>query len=152
MIGAGLWSSSGAAQDCAFPAEAEAFAVESLRLRMVVGALQCNEPAAYSAFINRFRQQLRDADRHSREHFARTAGTSAHDSWKTVTTAAWADHAAGLGPGYCDVTRRLFQELAALPPGPSLVSLAERISEGVPVRTPAACRAPDVAPAPLQPR
>lgn len=154
LFGTCVVSGPALAQDCAYPEEAEAFAIIALRMRMMVDALICRAGNDYDRFVLRFENQLQMAERMTRDHFSRTSPANASlawDRWNTELANAWSEFAVRNGVAHCEEMQRLSGELTSLETATSLAGVADRIANSVRSRLPVTCRAPDHPAAPLRP-
>src|SRR4029077_13649880 len=88
VLAAGLLSAgiAAAAQPCANPTDVTALEVASLKSKLMVTALTCNQQDRYNDFIQRFRSDLMTHERALHAYFARAFGGRAqheHDDYIT---------------------------------------------------------------------
>jgi hypothetical protein len=116
-----------AAQPCARPVDVTAFDVASLKSKLMVTALTCNQQDRYNDFVRRFRADLLTHERSLRAYFARAFGGRAqreHDDY--ITSLANTQSQAGISQGtlFCQQNVSVFSEVMALANGPALASYA----------------------------
>ncbi len=105
------------AETCLRPAEQAALNVRSLQSRLMVGAIACQQEAAFNAFVRRHQSDLGNAYRTAESHFRRTVGAQGQRRWNQVDTelaAMQSQEYAGLGGFFCTDTTAFFQQTAGL--------------------------------------
>ena len=148
-----LLSAPARAQDCLLPEEAEAFAIVSLRSRMMVGDLQCRTVSGYNQFVSRFGTQLLRADARLDEFGRRAAPQAARQGINRLhanLANAWAQDAmvsAGRGRDFCAEAAAAFTEAMALGEAEDLAPTAVRLTEPMRGQMPPACAAATPRPA-----
>lgn len=116
-----------AAEPCARPADVTAFDIASLKSKLMVTALTCNQQDRYNEFIQRFRSDLMTHEKALHAYFARAYGGRAqyqHDDY--ITSLANTQSQSGIRQGtlFCQQNTGLFREVLALAKGPALASYA----------------------------
>ena len=128
LIAAGLLCAGVAsAQPCARPADVTAFDVASLKSKLMVTALTCNEQDRYNAFVQRFRTDLVAHERNLHAYFARAFGgraQSEHDNYITSLANTHSELGIQQGTLYCQQNVGLFAEVLALTKGAELAAYA----------------------------
>jgi len=115
------------AQPCARPADVTAFDIASLKSKLMVTALTCNEQDRYNAFVQRFRADLVAHERNLHAYFARAFGgraQSEHDNYITSLANTHSERGIQQGTLYCQQNVGLFEEVLALTKGAELPALA----------------------------
>jgi hypothetical protein len=128
LIAAGLLCAGVAsAEPCARPADVTAFNVASLKSKLMVTALTCNEQDRYNAFIQRFRTDLLAHERALHAYFARAFGgraQSEHDDYITSLANTHSERGIQQGTLFCQQNVGLFTEVLALTKGAELPAYA----------------------------
>ena len=128
VLATGLLSAGMAvAQPCAKPADVTAFDVASLKSKLMVTALTCNQQARYNDFIQRFRSDLMSHERALHAYFVRAFGgraQSQHDDY--ITSLANTQSQSGIRQGtlFCQQNVGIFTEVLALTKGSDLPGYA----------------------------
>jgi hypothetical protein len=128
VLAAGLLSAGiAAAQPCAKPADLTALDVASLKSKLMVTALTCNQQDRYNDFVNRFRSDLTAHERALRAYFARAFGGRAQrEQDDYITSLANTQSQSGIRQGtlFCQQNVGIFAEVMALAKGSELPSYA----------------------------
>jgi len=123
LLSAGL----AAAQPCARPADLSALDVASLKSKLMVTAITCNQQDRYNDFVQRFRSDLLGQERALHAYFARSFGGRAqreHDDY--ITSLANTQSQSGIRQGtlFCQQNTGIFGEVLALAKGADLATYA----------------------------
>ena len=129
LVAAGLLCAGiASAQQCAKPADVSAFDIASLKSKLMVTALTCNQQDRYNEFVQRFRSDLMSQERALHAYFARSfAGARAqreHDDYITSLANTQSEIGIKLGTAYCQQSVGLFDAVLALPKGATVASFA----------------------------
>jgi hypothetical protein len=129
LLATGLLSAGiAAAQPCAKPADVTAFDVASLKSKLMVTALTCNQQDRYNDFVQRFRSDLVTHERALHAYFARVFGGGRalreHDDY--ITSLANTQSQSGIRQGtlFCQQNVGIFTEVLALAKGADLPGYA----------------------------
>ena len=127
LVGGLLSAGIAAAQPCARPADLSALSVASLKSKLMVTALTCNQQARYNDFIQRFRSDLMTHERALHAYFVRAFGgraQSQHDDY--ITSLANTQSQTGIRQGtlFCQQNVGIFTEVLALTKGSDLPGFA----------------------------
>jgi hypothetical protein len=115
------------AQPCAKPADLTAFDIASLKSKLMVTALTCNQQSRYNDFVQRFRSDLLAYERTLTGYFARGFGGRAqHEHDDYITSLANTQSQTGIRQGtlYCQQNVGIFTEVMALAKGSDLPGYA----------------------------
>jgi hypothetical protein len=141
LLGAGIAS----AQQCAKPADVQAFEIAGLKSKLMVTALTCHQQDRYNAFVQRFRADLMAQERALQAYFARTAGGSRaqyrHDDYITSLANTISESGIRQGTLYCQQNVGMFTEVLGLPKGADLAGFAASKTLPQPIAI-LACAAP----------
>jgi hypothetical protein len=144
VLATGLLSAGiAAAQPCAKPADVTALDIASLKSKLMVTALTCNQQDRYNDFVQRFRSDLMTQERALHAYFARTSGGRAqreHDEY--ITNLANTQSQSGIRQGtlFCQQNVAIFSEVLALTKGSDLPGYAASMRLPQPIEV-AACPA-----------
>lgn len=145
LLAAGLLSAGiAAAQPCARPTDAVALDIASLKSKLMVTALTCNQQDRYNDFVQRFRSDLMTHERALHAYFVRAFGGRAqreHDDY--ITSLANTQSQTGIRQGtlFCQQNIGIFAEVMALAKGSDLPGYAAAKHLAQPVEV-VACPAP----------
>ena len=124
VLATGLLSAGiAAAQPCAKPADVTAFDVASLKSKLMVTALTCNQQDRYNDFVQRFRADLMTHERALHAYFVRAFGGRAqreHDDYITSLANTQSRAASRQGTLFCQQNVGIFTEVMALAKGSDL--------------------------------
>ena len=139
--------------ECAYPDEAEAFAIRSMQARLMVSALSCNFVDDYNAFVRLFRPQLSAAYRRAQSYWIRIAqpGAGGERRWNehdVELTVVWARRFAENRTD-CVAESAALREASIPEAFTPLIALAERHSADAQLWIPPVC---EVTPVPVVPR
>ena len=146
LLAGGLLSAGiAAAQPCAKPADVTALDIASLKSKLMVTALTCNQQDRYNDFVQRFRSDLMTQERALHAYFVRTSGGRAqreHDDY--ITSLANTQSQSGIRQGtlFCQQNVGIFTEVLALAKGSELPGYAASKQLAQPIEV-AACPCPD---------
>jgi hypothetical protein len=140
LLSAGVAS----AQPCAKPADVTAFDIASLKSKLMVTALTCNQQDRYNDFVQRFRSDLMTHERALHAYFVRVFGGRAqreHDDY--ITSLANTQSQIGIRQGtlFCQQNVGIFSEVLALAKGAELPTYAASKQLAQPTEV-TACAAP----------
>jgi hypothetical protein len=129
LVAAGLLCTGiASAQQCAKPADVSAFDIASLKSKLMVTALTCNQQDRYNEFVQRFRSDLMSQERALHAYFARSfAGARAqreHDDYITSLANTQSQNGIKQGTWYCQLNVGIFTEVLALQKGSDLAGYA----------------------------
>jgi hypothetical protein len=128
VLAAGLLSAGiAAAQPCAKPADRTALDVASLKSKLMVTALTCNQQDRYNDFVNRYRSDLTTHERALRAYFARAYGGRAQrEQDDYITSLANTQSQMGIRQGtlFCQQNVGIFTEVLGLAKGSELAGYA----------------------------
>ncbi len=116
-----------AAQPCAKPADLTALEVASLKSKLMVTALTCNQQDRYNDFVQRFRSDLMAHERALHAYFVRAfggRGQREHDDYITSLANTQSQTEIRQGTLYCQQNVGIFAEVLALTKGSDLASYA----------------------------
>ena len=128
VLATGLLSAGiAAAAPCAKPADVTAFDIASLKSKLMVTALTCNQQDRYNDFVQRFRSDLMTHERALHAYFVRGFGGRAqreHDDY--ITSLANTQSQTGIRQGtlFCQQNVGIFTEVMALTKGADLPGYA----------------------------
>jgi hypothetical protein len=123
LLSAGL----AAAEPCAKPADVTAFDVASLKSKLMVTALTCNQQDRYNDFVQRFRSELLTHERALHGYFARVFGSRAqreHDDYITSLANTQSERGIQQGTMFCQQNISMFTEVLTLAKGADLPGYA----------------------------
>jgi hypothetical protein len=146
VLAAGLLSAgiAAAAQPCAKPADLTALDVASLKSKLMVTALTCNQQDRYNDFVKRFRSDLTTHERALRAYFVRAFGGRAQrEQDDYITSLANTQSQSGIRQGtlFCQQNVGIFAEVLALAKGSELPGYAASKQLAQPIEV-AACPSP----------
>ena len=129
LVAAGLLCTGiASAQQCAKPADVSAFDIASLKSKLMVTALTCNQQDRYNEFVQRFRSDLMSQERALHAYFARSfAGARAqreHDDYITSLANTQSQNGIKQGTWYRQLNVGIFTEVLALQKGSDLAGYA----------------------------
>ena len=116
-----------AAQPCARPADLTAFDVASLKSKLMVTAITCNQQDRYNDFVVRFRSELMTHERALHAYFSRAFGGRAqreHDDYITSLANTQSESGIQQGTLFCQQNVGVFAEVLALTKGADLSGYA----------------------------
>ena len=138
VLATGLLSAGiAAAQPCAKPADLTALDVASLKSKLMVTALTCNQQDRYNDFVKRFRSDLTTHERALRAYFARAFGGRAQrEQDDYITSLANTQSQSGIRQGtlFCQQNVGIFAEVMALAKGSELPGYAATKQLAQPMR------------------
>jgi hypothetical protein len=124
LLSAGLAS----AQPCAKPADVYAFDVASLKTKLMVTAITCNEQERYNQFVQRFRSDLMVHERALQGYFARAfgGGRGQHEHDDYITSLANTHSQSGIQQGtlFCQKNVGMFNEVLLVGQGADFANYA----------------------------
>ncbi len=133
------------AQPCANPADVYAFDVASLKTKLMVTAITCNQQERYNDFVQRFRSDLMVHERALQAYFSRAfgGGRGQHEHDDYITSLANTHSQSGIrqGTSFCQMNVGMFNEVLALHQGTELANYAASKELVQPVEI-VACPAP----------
>lgn len=112
---------------CASVAEQSVFEVAALKSELTLLAIACKRDTDYNAFIQRYRPQLLDTDKHLIAHFRKVHGARGQaeaDRFITDLINAQSSAAGALGTDHCPRNSLMYGEVMALSGGADLASYA----------------------------
>jgi hypothetical protein len=128
VLATGLLSAGiAAAAPCAKPVDVTALDVASLKSKLMVTALTCNEQARYNDFVQRFRSDLMTHERALHAYFVRLFGGRAqreHDDYITSLANTQSQNGIRQGTLFCQRNVGTFTEVLALTKGADLPAYA----------------------------
>ena len=128
MLVTGLLSAGIAvAEPCARPADVTALDIASLKSKLMVTAITCNQQDRYNDFVQKFRSDLMTHERALHAYFVRAFGGRAqreHDDY--ITNLANTQSQSGIRQGtlFCQQNIGIFSEVLALTKGSQLPDYA----------------------------
>jgi len=126
-----------AAQPCAKPPDVFAFAVASLKSKLMVTALTCNQQDRYNDFVQHFRGNLMTQEHALHAYFARAFGggraQQEHDDYITSLANTHSESGVQQGTWFCPMNVGIFDEVLALRNGADLANYAAAKSLPQPV-------------------
>ena len=128
LLAAGLLSAGvAAARPCASPADVTALDVASLKSKLMVTALTCNQQSSYNDFVQRFRPDLTVHERALHTYFVHQAGGRAQreqDDYITSLANTHSQNGIRQGTLFCQQNVGIFTEVLALGKGADLPAYA----------------------------
>jgi hypothetical protein len=128
VLAAGLLSAGiAAAEPCARPADVTALDVASLKSKLMVTALTCNQQDRYNDFVQRFRSDLMTHEHALHAYFVRVFGGRAqreHDDYITNLANTQSQNGIRQGTLFCQKNVGIFTEVLALTKGTDLPAYA----------------------------
>ncbi len=129
LLAAGLLSAGiAAANPCAKPADVYAFDVASLKTKLMVTAITCNQQDRYNDFVQRFRTDLMTHEHALQAYFARAfgggRGQREHDDYVTSLANTQSQSGIQQGTWFCQLNVGMFNEVLAVHQGPEFASYA----------------------------
>ena len=128
VVSAGLLSAGvAAAEPCARPADVTALDVASLKSKLMVTAISCNQQDRYNEFVQRFRSDLMTHEHALHAYFVRVFGGRAqHEQDDYITSLANSHSQSGIRQGtlFCQQNVSIFTEVLALTKGSDLPGYA----------------------------
>ncbi len=145
MLAAGLLSGGlAAAQPCARPTDITALDVASLKSKLMVTAITCNQQDRYNEFVQRFRSDLMAHERSLHAYFVRSFGSRAqreHDDYITSLANTQSQNGIMQGTLFCQQNVGIFSEVLSLAKGSELPGYAAGKHLAQPIEV-VACPAP----------
>ncbi len=128
LTAAGLLSAGlAAAEPCARPTDVAALQVASLKSKLMVTALTCNQQDRYNDFVQRFRSDLLSQERALHAYFVRAFGGRAqreHDNYITNLANTQSESGIRQGTLFCQQNVGTFREVLGLAKGSQLAGYA----------------------------
>jgi len=129
---------------CASTTDQALFEQFALKSELLVIAISCKRNEAYNSFVQRYRAQLLDLDKHMNDYFKRTNGSrwqKVADDFTTDMANLRSTAASRMGGDHCPRNGMIFTEVMALPAPTDLAAFAaakDLVPEGMTVcNTPA---------------
>src|ERR1700761_2339903 len=116
-----------AAQPCAKPADVTAFDVASLKSKLMVTALTCDQRDSYNDFVQRYRTELVTHERALKAYFSRAFGGRAQreqDDYITNLANTQSQNGIRQGTLFCQQNVGIFTEVMTLTKAADLASFA----------------------------
>ena len=114
LLSAGI---AAAARPCAKPADVTAFDVASLKTKLMVTAITCNQQDRYNDFVQRFKRNLMTHERALQAYFSRSfggRGQNEHDGYITSLANTLSESGIQQGTLFCQKNVGLFTEVLTL--------------------------------------
>lgn len=129
LLASGLLSAGiAAATPCAKPADVYAFNVASLKTKLMVTAITCNQQERYNDFIQRFRTDLMAHEHALHAYFARAfgggRGQREHDDYVTSLANTQSQSGIQQGTWFCQMNVGIFNEVLAVHQGAEFANYA----------------------------